>query len=314
MYEKYKTELTIILVSFNVKDLLSRCINSIVENNIKSTEIIVVENNSSDNTISMIKNRFPDVTLIKNSENRGFAAACNQGIQISKGKYVLLLNPDTVIRSNTLKKCYEYMENNPDAGILGCKILNPDSTIAHSIRDFPNFLNVLFESLFLTKLFKKSRIFGKYHGTCYDYSEIREVNVLLGAFLFIRRKLIEEIGLLDERFFIYSEETDFCLRAKKNGWKNIFYPYAEIEHIHGGSTQKVRVKSFMYLHSSLNKFFRKHYSYSYALLCRLILFTGVCLRMVFWLIVSLLSVGKKKTGKFRVYLNTFLLYIGLRKV
>ena len=306
--------LSVIIVSYNTKELLENCLKSIFDNRLSGMEVIVVDNNSSDGTPDMVQAKFTEAELLSNPENIGFAAAVNQGIKISSGKYILLLNPDTVVKGECLTNCIDYMESNENTGILGCRILNPDSTIQPSVRDFHGFWNCVFESLFLTKIFKKAKLFGKYHGTCYDYNKEMDANVLLGAFLFIRKELIDQVGLLDERFFIYSEETDLCYRAKKAGWKNVFYPGAEIIHIHGGSTSNIKTRAFLHLHNSLNQYLRKHKGFFVSLLCRFILFIGVTLRSIAWLIFSTVTFNKQRYEKFRVYLSTFLWYIKLRKI
>ncbi|MFC1725419.1 glycosyltransferase family 2 protein [candidate division KSB1 bacterium] len=306
--------LSVIIVSYNTKDIIQECLTSLFANGLNGMEIIVVDNNSSDSTLEMIKTGFSDVIVISNPDNRGFAAANNQGIEISLGKYILLLNPDTIVKGECLMKCYKYMENHVETGILGCRILNPDSTVQPSVRDFHGFWNSIFESFFLTKIFGKIKLFGKYHGTCYNYDKNIDANVLLGAFLFIRKELIEQIGPLDERFFIYSEETDLCYRAKKTGWKNVFYPGAEIIHIHGESTSNIKIQAFLHLHNSLNKYLRKHKWYLISLICRIVLFFGVTVRMIAWFIFSIITLDKQRYDKFRVYLSTFLWYIKLRKI
>lgn len=305
--------LSIVIVGYNTRELLENCLRSVFENDFKQIEVIVIDNDSSDGTGNMVREKFPDAIFIGNSENRGFAAANNQGIKLSKGKYVLLLNPDTIVNPGCFQKCYDFMEHNPETGICGCKILNPDGTIQPSMRDFHNIKNCIFESLFFTKLFKESKVFGKYHGTSYDYAEIREAKVLLGAFLFIRRSLIKQIGLLDERFFIYSEETDFCFRSRQNNWKNMFFPDASIIHVRSSSTGKVKVRSFIYLHESLNKYLEKHFSSLYASFCRIILFAGLVLRILLWVFILILTLRTKGSDRIAVYWNTALWYLGLKK-
>jgi GT2 family glycosyltransferase len=252
-------ELSIIIVSWNVKKDLNRCLESIYQNQPSNIfEVIVVDNASSDETVEMLKNEFPHVTIIENSDNRGFAAANNQGIQITKGKYIFLLNPDTIVHRQSFDTLMEFMDNNADVGACGPKLLNGDGTIQSSARCFPTFAGALHRhSAFkLFGIFKSD--YEKWLMKGFDYSHQTDVAQLMGAALMIRKTVVDKIGLMDERFFMYYEEVDLCYRIKQAGWRVVFIPDAVVTHLAGKSSGQVPVKKQIMAITSLIRFFRKH--------------------------------------------------------
>lgn len=289
-------DVSIIIVSWNTKDILRNCLQSISEQTDRiDFEVIVVDNASTDGSTAMVKKDFPQVTLIENSENRGFAAANNQGIAITKGRYVLLLNSDTIVLDNAISKTVSFADAHPKAAVVGCRVLNPDLTLQPTCFMFPSILNMLLSTTYLYKLFPKSKFFGREQMTWWDRNDTSEVDVVTGCFMLVRHKAIEQVGLLDERFFIYGEETDWCCRFKKAGYKVLFTPFAGIIHFGGQSTRQVATRMILLNKGSKLLFLKKHKGYfAYALAC-LLTALFLFLRVPYWLIRALASSNNRKS-------------------
>lgn len=255
-----KTELTIIIISFNTRDMTKNCIESVLSHtrNIEF-EIIVVDNNSNDGSQQMLKNDFPQIQFIENQNNVGYAKANNQAIEISKGDKILLLNSDTLISDDSIKKMAALLDKNPSVGIVGSKLLNEDGTYQLSCGIFPSLWSEFSSKMMLNRLFKKSRIFNAHKYGFWDYSNTKEVDWVTGAFLMVRKDAIDIAGGLDENFFMFYEDVDFCKRVKSAGWKIFFYPEASIIHLWGGSWKKVRKKIILANCKSTLYFYRKHH-------------------------------------------------------
>ena len=233
-------KLSIIIVNWNVKDLLKECLGSIFTfAPSTSFEIFVVDNASSDSSAEMVSVDFPNVTLITNTENRGFAYACNQAIRQSTGEYVLLLNPDCHLTEGTIDKTLHFLDSHPKAGIAGCHIINPDGSTQQSVRRFPTILSQLLMMFKIHHVLPNLPVFKKYFAADFDYSQTQEIDQPLGAAFFMRKKCLDEIGLLDERFFIWFEEVDLCKRAKDAGWEVWYDAESTVVH-HGGQSFKQR--------------------------------------------------------------------------
>lgn len=260
-------DVTIVIVSYNVADLLNECIVSIKKETSCEYEIIVIDNNSADNSIEMIKTNHSDVKLIQNKSNVGFAAANNQGFKIANGRYILMLNPDTVVLDSAIDRLVRFMDEHPDAGACGPKNLNADRSLQHNCHHFPTISMRLVEHLQLKRFFPRNKFFGREHMTYWDYDQVKEVDWITGCSLMIRREVLEQIGLLDENYFMYAEELDLCFRLKKYHWRTFFYPYASIVHYGGQSAlnqneEKVFAKSISYyLFTTKYYFFKKNYGY-----------------------------------------------------
>jgi len=222
-------------------------------------EVIVVDNASSDGSVTMMENEFPQVRLIANSENLGFTVGNNQGITASRGRYILLLNPDTEIVGDALATTVEYMDDHPRVGVLGPQLRNSDGSIQSSRRRFPTLATAFLESTILQQWLPRNRVTRHYYITDRPDDEIQEVDWVTGACLLARREAIEEAGLLDEGFFMYSEELDWCRRIKVQGWKVIYLPTAKV--IHHGAQSSEQVKSFQHIQFQRSKirYFRKHH-------------------------------------------------------
>lgn len=272
-----------IIVNWNTRNILRDCLSSIFEQTQDiEHEVIVVDNTSTDGSVEMIKSEFPSVTLIENKVNRGFAAANNQGIAIAKGQYLLLLNSDTVVLDNAIAKAFSFADSHPECGIVGCRVLNPDRTLQPTCFMFPSILNMLLSTSYLYKLFPKNKFFGRERMSWWDRSNVRNVDVVTGCFMLVRRKALEQIGSMDGRFFMYGEETDWCYRFKEAGWKVMYTPSAEIIHLGGQSSKKVMEQMSLELRGSILQFMKKHQPrWEYALACFLVwLFCAV--RIPFW--------------------------------
>jgi len=252
-------DVSVIIVNWNTRGLLRNCLESVYERaGDVEFEVIVVDNASTDGSVEMVKNDFDSVRLIENIENRGFAAANNQAMAVTKGRYVLLLNSDTVVLDDAVARTVNFADAHPRAAVTGCRVLNSDGTLQPTCFMFPSILNMLLSSTYLYKLFPGSRFFGRERMTWWDRSDVRQVDVVTGCFMLVRREAIDQVGMMDERFFMYAEETDWCYRFKEHGWQVIFAPVARIIHLGGQSTAKRPVAMIVQLRLSILMFIRKH--------------------------------------------------------
>lgn len=255
-------KLSVIIVNYNVKYFLEQCIHSILKasQNIEA-EVFVVDNNSVDGSVKMLHNKFPHIHIIENKENKGFSKANNQAIRVATGEYILLLNPDTILEDDTLEKCIQFMDNHPDSGGLGVKMIDGKGKfLPESKRGLPSPSVSFFKMFGFSALFPKSRLFSKYHLGYLDKDHIHEVDVLSGAYMMIRKGVLDQIGLLDEDFFMYGEDIDMSYRITKAGYKNYYFPETRIIHYKGESTKKSSLNYvFMFYHAMI-VFARKHFS------------------------------------------------------
>jgi GT2 family glycosyltransferase len=229
-------DLSICIVNWNTEVVLKGCLQSVYQRAQGiAYEIFVVDNGSVDGSVEMVKNLFPEVCLILNQRNKGFAAANNQALRLAKGRYILFLNPDTLIHDGALKRMVQFMEEHPEAGAIGCKLLNPDGSIQHSIRQFPSFIVALLGSTILERLpfFRGKMKNFKMKGFTFDRME--EVDAVCGAALMVRKDLLDEVGEMDEAYFMFIEELDLCRRIKARGDTIYFLPNAVITHLGGES-------------------------------------------------------------------------------
>ncbi|PKL83342.1 MAG: glycosyl transferase [Ignavibacteriae bacterium HGW-Ignavibacteriae-3] len=257
-------DLSIIIVNYNVKEFLLNLLDSVLaaSKNI-SIEIIVVDNASDDGSIEILKDKFPGVKLIANKVNVGFGSANNQAMKIAVGKYFLLINPDTIVREDTFEKMIGFFENTPEAGIAGCRVLNPDGSLQLACRrSFPGPWTSFTKVTGLSRLFPKSRILARYNLTYLDENKTYEVDAVSGAFLMLRREVFEKIGGFDEQFFMYGEDLDLCYRAQKSDF-NIYYVHStEIIHYKGESTKRSSIDETQVFYHAMHLFVRKHLSSS----------------------------------------------------
>jgi len=260
-------DLSVIIVSWNVKDLLRLCLNSVLESLSSgkgrrlSPQFIVVDNASSDGSVGMLREQFPQIHLIANEENLGFTRGNNQGIAFSDGRHILLLNPDTEVVGDALGDMVAYMEAHHQVGALGPQLLDPDGQVQSSRRRFPNLSTAYVESTFLQQWGPESDLLKRYYVLDSSDDETQAVDWVVGACLLMRRKALEEVGLLDERFFMYSEELDWCYRAKRSGWEVVYLPTAQVVHYVGKSSEQVLPVRHIQFQRSKVLFFRKHHGY-----------------------------------------------------
>ena len=267
-------------------------------------EAILVDNASTDGSQEMVAQEFPTVRLVVNSENRGFAAANNQAIKLSSSRYVLLLNSDTKILDGAVQKTLHFMYQRPEAAIVGCKLLNPDGTLQPSCRGFPSVWNLFAESLFLHLLFANTRLFGHYHMSFFDHGEVRDVDIIKGAFMMIRREVFETIGVFDESYFMYTEEVDFCYRAHRHGYRTSFFPSAAIIHYGGGSTESLETFSEQ-LHLTQLQFIKKHFRGIRRLAGIFLKVTGIATRVVVYFVMGMFTLRSGLLQKSRAYAVAF---------
>ena len=233
-----KPYLSTVIVNWNTCAELEACLRSIGEEDSIRLETIVIDNASPDDSVEMVKREFPGVLLIENKANLGFAKAANQGIQSSRGRYVLLLNPDSEVRPGALSAIVRFGDANPKVGIFGPKILNPDGSLQYSCRGFPTVAAGLFRNTILTKYFPRNSYIYDYLMLGWDHSEPRDVDWVSGAALVARRELLDDIGLLDERFYMYCEDVDLAYRAHQKNWRVTYCPLAVVVHACGRGSSK----------------------------------------------------------------------------
>jgi GT2 family glycosyltransferase len=267
MNEEHLTDVSVIIVNWNTCDLLRQCLQSVRDHTLGSRfETIVIDNASTDKSVAMVRAEFPEVVLIENTENCGFAAANNQGIVVAKGRYVLLLNSDTIVLDRAIDKTIAFADRHSDSAAVGCRVLNTDLTLQPTCFMFPSVLNWFLFSSYLYRIFPKSRFFGREQMTWWQRDNAREVDVVTGCYMLLRKSAIDDVGKLDEQFFMYAEETDWCLRFRAKGWKNRFTPDAEIIHLGGASATKWGATRAKMTNRSFVRYMFKHWPKSHAVL------------------------------------------------
>ncbi len=255
-------KLSVIIVNYNVEYFLEQCLNSVKNaiNNI-DTEVFVIDNNSVDGSCNMVREKFPFVKLIENKTNTGFSVANNQAIKIAVGEYILLLNPDTLVEEDTFVKVCDFMDNNLDAGGLGVKMIDGKGNfLPESKRGLPSPEVAFYKLSGLSKLFPKSKKINRYHLGYLDKNKTHEIEVLSGAFMLMRKKVLDKVGMLDETFFMYGEDIDLSYRITKGGYKNYYYPETTIIHYKGESTKKGSINYVIVFYKAMIIFAQKHFS------------------------------------------------------
>lgn len=255
-------DVSIIVTNYNTRDLLRACFAS-MEGRLGRPwlEVILVDNASADGSAEMTREEFPDVRVFVQERNEGFAHANNRGIRASRGRHVLILNSDTEIVDDALERMRDHMDVHPDIGALGARLLNTDGTVQLSCRSFPSYRTVLFHRYSLmTRLFPRNRYSAEYLMTDTNHDETMDVDWVSGACMMVRRETMDAVGLLDEGFFMYAEDVDWCYRMKQAGWRVCYLPQAEVRHHIGRSTRNVPYRMTYERHRSMWRFYRKHYS------------------------------------------------------
>lgn len=252
-------KLSIVIVSWNTKDLLDACLHSVYTHPLDEPfEVWVVDNNSKDGSAEMVREKFPQVELIASEENLGFAGGNNRAIPHCRGEYVLLLNPDTEVKPEALNELVAFMEATPEAGAAGSRLFNGDGTLQPSCYPKPTLSREFWRMFYLDSI----RPFGIYDMNDWNVEQPREVDVLMGASLLLRKTVLDTVGLLDEGYFMYSEEVDLCYRLQAAGWKLFWVPQSQVIHYWGQSSKQVRAEMFLQLYRGKLRFFRKHYGWA----------------------------------------------------
>lgn len=285
---------SIIIVSWNTREILRDCLRTVYEQTRNVPfEVIVVDNASMDGSADMVRTAFPQVLLLVNGANRGFAAANNQGLETAQGRYVLLLNSDTLVLDGAIDKMVSFAEAHPEAAVTACRVLNADRTWQHTCFLYPSALNLLLSALYLNRLFPRSRFCGRERMTWWDGQETRAVDAVTGCFVLVRRAAIAQVGVLDESYFMYGEEMDWCYRFRQAGWQIVFTPTAQIVHLGGASSAQLKGPMCLQLRASLLLFLRKHRGMaSYVAGCAFVSLFFL-LRLPLWLATAAASGGRR---------------------
>ncbi len=280
MSNPFKYKISVIIVNYNVEYFLEQCLNSVkkaLEN--VSGEVFVVDNNSIDGSVEMVAQKFPEVNLIANKDNRGFSKANNQAIELSSSEYILLLNPDTVVEEDTFAKVVHFMDEHPNAGGLGVRMIDGKGNfLPESKRGLPTPAVAFYKIFGLSRLFPKSKRFGQYHLGNLSEFEINEIDVLSGAFMLMRREALDKVGLLDEAFFMYGEDIDLSYRIQLGGYKNYYFPETRIIHYKGESTKKSSVNYVFVFYRAMVIFAQKHFSQKNAKLFSILINSAIYFR------------------------------------
>lgn len=264
-------DVSTVVVTYNSAQWIERCLDSV-----RGHETVVVDNGSTDGTVALVRERFPEVRLVE-QENSGMGGGNNAGMRIASGRYFLLLNSDAWVLGDAVERLAAFADGHPEAAVVGPRLLNPDGSLQRSARAFPTLWRLATEYLFLRKLAPRSRALNRFYEGGFDHDEVREVDWLFGACLLVRRDAADEVGLFDEDFFMFSEETDWCYRFRQAGWKVFFFPGAEVVHVgggsHGGSLFAENVRGQL-------RFLAKHRGAREAERARRLLLLGVRLRLL----------------------------------
>lgn len=250
--------LSIVIVNWNTREILRECLESVFESpGGRAAQVIVIDNASDDGSAEMVAERFPQVLLLRNTENRGFAAANNQGFEQATGRHVLLLNSDTLVHGDVLAASVAWLDAHPDVAAMGCRVLNPDGTMQRTCSMYPSVLN---QALMASGLWKLSwpRFLGRYQMSHWQRDSERDVEVISGCYLLVRREVIDSVGMLDESFFFFGEETDWCRRMRDAGWRLVFSPVGEITHYGSVSARKLNHRRDVMLTEAKVHLHRKH--------------------------------------------------------
>lgn len=289
------SDISICIVSYQTRDLLRACLRSIHETVPPlSFEIIVVDNHSEDGTLEMLKEEFPDVRLLVNNENTGYTRPNNQALRESRGRYVVLLNPDTLVKPNAIAELFSFLETHPQVGIVGPKVLNRDGTLQKQCRrsEARPWDSICYFSG-LSRLFPHDKRFAGYLMTYLDEDLTHEAEAVSGSCMMIRREVIEQVGYLDELFFAYQEDTDYCRRVRLAGWKVYYNPSAQIIHYGGEGGSKVQpFRAIVEWHRSYFLYYRKHFAKDYFFVFNAVYYLGMLTKLGLTLLVNMFR--KKK--------------------
>lgn len=291
-------ELSVAIVSFNVREYLKQCLYSVQKASVNiDCEIFVIDNNSHDGSCEMVEQEFPQVRLIRNNINKGFSAANNQAIRVANGRYVLLLNPDTVVREDTFTKSIIFMYEHPEAGALGVKMINGEGRfLPESKRALPTLKSSFFKISGISLLFPESGTFNRYYLPDIDSHETAQVEILSGAFMFLRREALDKSGFLDEDFFMYGEDIDLSYRILRSGYKNYYYPGTQIIHYKGMSTVRDNYSDLLHFYKAMRIYVKKRAEESSSKSSYLSIIPAIYLREGVALIIRFLRITFSKSS------------------
>jgi hypothetical protein len=251
---------SIVIVTWNSWEYLPACLDSIFSQREVDKEVLVIDNDSGDGSAEKLSKSYPQVKSIANTRNSGYAKACNQGMKEAKGEFILLLNPDTVLRAGSLTKMIAFMTQNPEMGALGPQLLNLDGTVQPSCRRFPTYTTLLWEFTGLSRLFPKHPVLGSWRMGDFDFQKEREVDQPMASALLIRKRVKEDVGLMDERFPMFFNDVDYCRRIKQANFEIVYFPEAKVFHHLGGSTRKRKATMIIYSHGGFFQYLEKYHS------------------------------------------------------
>lgn len=289
-----RPDLSIIIVNRNTRELLRACLRSLAEApDAVSTEVTVVDNGSSDGSVAMVESAVPEVRLIRNATNTGFAYPNNQGLAVSRGRYVMLLNSDTEVRPGALQRLVEFMDEHPECGACGPKLLYPDGRLQPSCRSFPTLWVHFCDMAFLDRIFPRSRLFGNQE-TWFDHQHTTPVDQPMGAALLVRREVLETVGPLDERFVLYYNDVDWCYRINQAGWSIYFVHDAVVMHHQGVTTRHENRQMQLGVEMTRNVFayYAKHFGRRGLFWFRFWMVLGFSLRRVLAVVPGFLSLTR----------------------
>ncbi len=278
------------------KDMLRACLISLLVGNVEvPAEVIVVDNATTNGCVEMIRAEFPQITLIVNAHRDGFAANQNRALRASYGDYILLLNDDTIVRPGTLQTLCDFLNHHPKIGAVGCRLENPDGSLQKSCYKFPSPARSIAENLLLVAAFPNNSWWGDYRAWPHD--QTREVDFVIGAAMLVRREMIAAVGLLDEGFFVYFEEVDWCRRMKQNGWQVAFTPDTTIVHYGGQSSLDFKNRQFVEFTRNQMRYIIKHHGIMGGSIHRLAMLVGAVLRIILWGVAAFTRPAKRATVK-----------------
>jgi GT2 family glycosyltransferase len=294
-------ELSVVVVSWNAKKYVQECLASLGQQILSvPVEIIIVDNASTDGTPEMVRQEFPDVKVVQNAHNLGFAKANNIGIRAAQGKYIFLINSDVNVPHGCLQAIYDFMERETTVGIAGPRMLGADGLQHRSYMRFPTIWNSLCNALFLDSIFKGSRLFGGVLMTDFDGDRTSDVDVLNGWFLAVRRQALHEVGVLDEDFFMYGEDIDWSYRFHNAGWRRVYFSGASALHYGGASSASASTRFYIQMHRANLQYWRKHHNWGEVLAYRLTTLIYHALRVLGYSILLLFNGGKETEASFKV--------------
>lgn len=286
-------DLSVIIVNYNTKQLTLNCLES-VHHSVTDfqSEVILIDNASRDDSVQVFREHYPKVKLIANQNNLGFSKANNQGMRVAEGRYVLLLNSDTVIQPDTLDIMIRFMDEHPEVGASGCKVVLPDGSLDKACRrGFPTPSATFFYVSRLSKLFPKDPRINAYHREDLDPDEAYPIDCLIGAFMMVRREAIEQVGMLDENFFMYGEDIDWCYRIKQAGWVNYYYPKTKIVHYKRASSRNKPFKITYEFHRAIYVLYNKHFKQQYPFWVNALMYAGMGAKLAAALTLNAIAKG-----------------------